>query len=234
MTKKHPRDEETVPASTGHQVRPTRGGLRPGNKLVSELKVPSRQDREPEDEETNRRLDDARRALRAAHAVVSTIAVAADAIPEVQSSLSRMGIDTVAEDRPAGRPIGEAEGRTLFDLAQVHLRRQEWSEAARCLERAGQIFHGLNSPRDEARTFRSLGEAYRNQGRLDDAESYLRRALELSPTEARTFRSLAHLYFEQGRLDDAESHLRRALELYSELQSASELHSQPESVSEPD
>jgi tetratricopeptide (TPR) repeat protein len=59
----------------------------------------------------------------------------------------------------------------------------------------------------------NLGALMLQTGRIDDAEPYLLRALDLQPNDADVNVELGDLRLRQGRLREAESHLLRALQL---------------------
>jgi protein O-mannosyl-transferase len=63
------------------------------------------------------------------------------------------------------------------------------------------------------RAWLNLGVALEAEGRLDEAESALRRALALQPAYDRAFSNLALVLRRQGRLGEAEQAGRRAVEL---------------------
>jgi protein O-mannosyl-transferase len=69
-----------------------------------------------------------------------------------------------------------------------------------------------HSPR-APRAWLNLGVALEAEGRLDEAESALRRALVLQPAYDRAFSNLALVLRRQGRLGEAEQAGRRAVEL---------------------
>jgi Flp pilus assembly protein TadD len=54
------------------------------------------------------------------------------------------------------------------------------------------------------------GEAFRLRDRLNDAETYLRRAIAADPDQPEAYVNLGALLASQGRLDDAIALFRRA------------------------
>src|SRR5207249_3782361 len=63
----------------------------------------------------------------------------------------------------------------------------------------------------------NLGNAFKDQGKLDDAVACCRRALELRPDYAEARYNLGIAFGDQGKLDDAVACYRRALQLKPEL-----------------
>jgi Tfp pilus assembly protein PilF len=68
-------------------------------------------------------------------------------------------------------------------------------------------------PTREILTTRTLGLAYLEENRLDEAETAFRRLTELAPDEPLGFANLGLVYLRQANYEDAESSMRRALEL---------------------
>ena len=68
----------------------------------------------------------------------------------------------------------------------------------------------------------NLGNAFKEQGKLDEAVACQRRAIELKPDSARAYNNLAATLKDQGKLDDVIACCRRALEIkpdYAEVHS---------------
>ena len=65
----------------------------------------------------------------------------------------------------------------------------------------------------EILTTRTLGLAYLEENRLDEAATAFRRLTELAPDEPLGFANLGLVYLRQGNYEDAESSIRRALDL---------------------
>ncbi len=67
---------------------------------------------------------------------------------------------------------------------------------------------------NEVRAWESCGKVLINLGRLDEAESYLRKALELDPTFADTLVDYGFLSLQRGKTEEASNFFNRALKLY--------------------
>ena len=67
--------------------------------------------------------------------------------------------------------------------------------------------HAPNS----ARAWANLGNAYKNQGRWDEAEPAIRKALELDPDHPTALHMLAQRLIDRGRLDEAEQIVQRLM-----------------------
>jgi len=65
----------------------------------------------------------------------------------------------------------------------------------------------------EARAWEKCGEVLLNLQRLDEAESYLKKALELDPNFADTIVDFGYLALRRGRPDEAMSYFAQALKL---------------------
>jgi len=114
--------------------------------------------------------------------------------------------------------------RRLLPHARAGSTRVETGEVELYREKNGsmddqQEYGGLSSICD---AMHSLGELYRNQGTLDEAEQMYQRALEGKEKASgaehtstlRTVNNLGLLYRDQGKLDEAEKMYRRALQGY--------------------
>jgi len=66
---------------------------------------------------------------------------------------------------------------------------------------------------EQPRALLNLGDALRDQGRLDEAEALFASALQVYPSYARAEAHLGLVAEDRGQHDQAEAHLRRALEL---------------------
>ena len=80
-------------------------------------------------------------------------------------------------------------------------------EAVACYRRA------LELKPDYAEAHNNLGNALKDQGKLDEAVACYRRALELKPDYAEAHNNLGNALKDQGKLDEAVACYRRALEL---------------------
>ena len=72
---------------------------------------------------------------------------------------------------------------------------------------------GLELKPDYAEAHNNLGNALKDQGKLDEAMACYRRALELKPDYAEAHNNLGNDLGTQGKLDEAVACYRRALEL---------------------
>jgi predicted O-linked N-acetylglucosamine transferase (SPINDLY family) len=66
---------------------------------------------------------------------------------------------------------------------------------------------------DYVQACNNLGNALKEQGKLDEAVACYRRVLETKPDDAEAYNNLASTFGEQGRLDEAVACARRALQL---------------------
>ena len=82
-----------------------------------------------------------------------------------------------------------------------------FAEAVACYRRA------LELKPDYAEAHNNLGNALKDQGKLDEAVACYRRALELKPDFAEAHNNLGNALKDQGKLDEAVACYRRALEL---------------------
>ena len=57
-----------------------------------------------------------------------------------------------------------------------------------------------------------MGNAFRDQGKLEEAIARFRRALELKPDFAEAHNNLGNAFGDQGKLEEAIARFRRALE----------------------
>ncbi len=149
--------------------------------------------------------DAAREAQEAAKLARETAEREADRARAVSAFLTRV----IESTNPYGE--GGAGGRdvTVLELLDREAKRLE-------AEFAGQ-------PELEAEVRTTLGVAYRNLARLDEAERHLKLALELhaatdgqtSPEYARSLREMADLLLKRGRPEEAISMLEQSLEIES-------------------
>ena len=75
---------------------------------------------------------------------------------------------------------------------------------------------------DFAEAHNNLGGAFKEQGRLEEADACFRRALELKPDYVEAHSNLGSVFKDQGRLEEAIACYRRALELKPDF---AEVHS---------
>ncbi len=62
-------------------------------------------------------------------------------------------------------------------------------------------------------TAKSLGVAYLEENKLDQAEEQFKKLIDLAPDDASGYANLGVVYLRKGRLDDAERYLKKATEL---------------------
>jgi tetratricopeptide (TPR) repeat protein len=112
-----------------------------------------------------------------------------------------------ASFRPAGRPIGAwAAVPVAAALALgTHARNEVWRDPARLYSDEAAAGPG------RSRSLVNAGRELIRQGKLDDAEHVLRRALALDPTEVLARAHLGRIAMDRGRLDEAATWLRSAL-----------------------
>jgi len=64
-----------------------------------------------------------------------------------------------------------------------------------------------------ARGHKILGDLYKAQGELKEAEEYYKRAIQISPNYVNIYYSLGEIFEVQGRHDDAEEYYKKAADL---------------------
>jgi tetratricopeptide (TPR) repeat protein len=109
-----------------------------------------------------------------------------------------LGCATTPDSRT--RPAEDKLARTHYNAGIEHMRQGKIGLAVRAFRTAMQI-----SPRDPWIHW-AIAEAYRQKGRLDDAESHLLTALEIQPGFQQARLNLSALYVEVGRYDAAIEH----------------------------
>jgi tetratricopeptide (TPR) repeat protein len=102
-----------------------------------------------------------------------------------------------------------AAGRA--ELAWLHSQQSDYAEAIRQIEEA------ITLAPEVGRYWRGLGTYYFHEGRIEQSESCLRKAIDLDPRDAASHSKLGQLYALQGRLADAESLLKKAVEIDPDL-----------------
>ncbi len=75
--------------------------------------------------------------------------------------------------------------------------------------------HAVDVGQESCVAYTNMGMAAKDQGRRDDAEKYLKRALELNPKYIAAINHLALLAMDEERREDAAAYLKQALELDS-------------------
>lgn len=123
--------------------------------------------------------------------------------------------------------LGEAYGRavTFALLAEIYLGLEELPQAEQYARRVIEEEHTSCLP-DGLRT---LGEIYIRQGKLVEAEPWLRQSLTLAQTnqvrilEAYALRALSELHVARADIPEAESCLAQAIEIFRELGMTAEI-----------
>ncbi len=100
--------------------------------------------------------------------------------------------------------VDPANTEAFATLGVIHYKRAHWCDAEECLCRAVRLNPGEGP-------YRELGALYAAQGCYDEAETHLRRAIEISKFETGAYLELGSLYFKMDRKADAMDMLRRAV-----------------------
>jgi len=90
------------------------------------------------------------------------------------------------------------------NLGVILARSADPARAVRCYERALRL-------KPDSEIYTNLGSAYKDLGRLDQAELMHRKGLELDPSNPKAYNNLALVYIEMGRHDQAIACFRKAL-----------------------
>ena len=136
--------------------------------------------------------------------------------PELAQAAAHLGLVLKGEDK-----LGEAlpwlkqavdqepSNATYWEyLADLHSDREDPAEAILCWEKVL-----ILSPKETAAMHLSLGWALQEEGRLEEAESHYKKALELEPASASARLNMGGLHEELGRMQSAEAAFREALAL---------------------
>ncbi len=130
---------------------------------------------------------------------------------------------------PDARPflmLEEADRKLAEVWLAVSQARYQLGQPARALEatqRAEQLALALRDPRLQSRVALELGTQLRNQGRIEEAETSLRRAIAQAEEagdqrlQSGPLYQLGGVLWGKGDLEGAESHWRRALQLASQV-----------------
>ncbi len=107
---------------------------------------------------------------------------------------------------------GKAEDRvTYLSLAQAYIRLRRYSDASAALDKAD-AFSGKQD--DKIYPFFLRGTIADKLGKKDEAETWMRKVLDIDPTNAQTLNYLAYMYAERGvKLPDALAMVKKAVEL---------------------
>ena len=107
---------------------------------------------------------------------------------------------------------GKAEDRTTYlTLAQAYIRLRRYDEANAALDKA-EVFSQKND--DKVYLYFLRGTIDDKQGKKDEAETWLRKVLDIDPTNAQTLNYLAYMFAERGvKLPEALTMVKRAVEL---------------------
>ena len=180
----------------------------PAEKLLRKSAELSQERFGPEDPRTARVLSD-----------LGVVYLAAEkAAPAAESLRRALEIREKIEGSEADRAV------TLGHLAKAYAARLHHAEAERLFRQSIAMHQGAKSPhrREFATVSNNLGEHYRQQGELGQAERHLSNARrqweELvgaeHPETATTLFNLASLYQDMGRHADAEPLLARSVEVF--------------------
>ncbi|HMV99149.1 MAG TPA: sigma 54-interacting transcriptional regulator [Acidobacteriota bacterium] len=113
-------------------------------------------------------------------------------------------------------------GIAYNNLADAQLGIGEWQRAETSLKMAFDLATGINK-RTESVVLDTLGELYLRQGRFQDAERCVRRAIELAletgikSIEAMGWETLGDVFLAQNRVDDALVQFQHTLQLNSKI-----------------
>ena len=118
----------------------------------------------------------------------------------------------------SARALGLAALLVLLVLAGLTVRRNHDYRSAVALW-TGVVEHAPH----HARAYNNLAAALLEEGRVDEAERALARALELAPPTSFVHRNLARIAAERGQLDAAMEHLEQALALHDSAAARSDL-----------
>jgi tetratricopeptide (TPR) repeat protein len=107
---------------------------------------------------------------------------------------------------------GKAEDRTTWlSLAQAYIRLRRWNEAREALDKA-EVFSQKND--DKVYLYFLRGTIADKQGKSDEAETWMRKVLELDPNNAQTLNYVAYMFAERGvKLPEAQTMIKKAVEL---------------------
>ena len=117
----------------------------------------------------------------------------------------------------------EARGRVLGSVADLHMARNRFDEASRCLEQSLAAFRETGNRRGELQSLTGLGGIDRRQGRFGDAVTRLEQSLSgfreigWRGGEAEVLFELGEAYREQGRAEAAVICLEESLRLMRAL-----------------
>jgi tetratricopeptide (TPR) repeat protein len=120
-------------------------------------------------------------------------------------------------------PDNNAIGNLLLDIGRLHTQRHESERALERLHEALAIFETL-ALEDKVRDSKLwLARAFKDAGRLDDAEACLLETIEIDErlenqlSLATEYNNLSQIYDARGQLEEAEKWLRKAIEIDERL-----------------
>lgn len=107
---------------------------------------------------------------------------------------------------------GKAEDRTTYlSLAQAYIRLRRYDDASAALDKAD-VFSGKQD--DKIYPYFLRGTIADKLGKKDEAETWLRKVLDIDPSNAQTLNYLAYMYAERGvKLPEALAMVKKAVEL---------------------
>jgi tetratricopeptide (TPR) repeat protein len=108
----------------------------------------------------------------------------------------------VVDQYQALRELAPQDPEYMYQMGQAYLKLSQW-----CLEQIRRI-----DPQS-ARTDESLAEAYRAQGRMDEAIRAFQRAAQADPKLPGIHMALAQIYVEQGKTEQARLEIEQELAL---------------------
>lgn len=116
-------------------------------------------------------------------------------------------------DPDASQAAPDEISSAYVNLALLHLRRGDRPSAVAVLEKAANLV-------PNAAIFNHLGELYRRNNRLDDAEAMVRQAIDLEPDSASAHANLGAIYITRERYEAAIPTFETALSLKPEMTDA--------------
>ena len=107
---------------------------------------------------------------------------------------------------------GKSEDRaTYLTLAQAYIRLRRWSDASAALDKA-EVFS--QKPDDKIYLYFLRGTIADKEGKKDEAETWLRKVLDIDPNNAQTLNYLAYTFAERGvKLPEALTMVKKAVDL---------------------
>lgn len=162
-----------------------------------------------DNERAVRVLGEARRRFPNTPQITYLLAIALREAGQVQAAVTTFE-ETLHESEDTGREIGN--DRFFFEYGAAAERAGLYDKAAELFKRSIEL-----DPADAAQAYNYLGFMWVDQNsHLDEAEVYIRRALDGDPENGAYLDSLGWLYYRQGKYDQALTELLRAVEALKE------------------